>query len=502
MDRSQGVPQAKPCMYFQRDTCKFVSKCKNRHVKLSGPCPHLPRGKCKFGSECFFSHESLPSPPNSQEPTRHKAEGGERKPANAPLNELKQLVGQISSRSHTSSSSTYTKQQQGDRFFQLVLVSIGGDPEDSQETIKLMAKEEGFGFIRSLVDHRILGETGSNQRNRVELWLKQVRPIFQVLTHPCVLNSDILEQQVAEIYNFILGVGDKRIKTLFDFVLGLLDAWSTLPMAKDDEYGIVACELSLSVLATMNGCNTNNIFSPTFRHIVERLEDIKYLNYLHQRLGEGDAIPQTGVEQINPVTRSEFVMRRDLPGQLSAEGPRHDNDHADICDISIFPTHAEIFSTRSEYLPTTDSSLFHKPGIHGRLDRAFRLLREDTLGQIRDALRTRLGTGRNPDSNQNRGNRNASRIYVYEQAAVNDVDFDENRGMDLLIRFRQLVSNRTTQERQDWWANPDRFQPGNLVCMVDEEGSFSFCLVAHSTIVIHEEKEKRKGGAGRGSEEG
>ena len=77
----------------------------------------------------------------------------------------------------------------------------------------------------------------------------------------------------------------------------------------------------------------------------------------------------------------------DAPGDLSKAGRRHDNDHADICDISILPTAMEIQSHRSEYLPAAIFSTHKNSRIEGLLDRQFRLLREDSLGFVRDEIK-------------------------------------------------------------------------------------------------------------------
>ncbi|KAH7348984.1 hypothetical protein BKA65DRAFT_363572, partial [Rhexocercosporidium sp. MPI-PUGE-AT-0058] len=68
-------------------------------------------------------------------------------------------------------------------------------------------------------------------------------------------------------------------------------------------------------------------------------------------------------------------------------GARHDNDHTSIADIQILPTRQEIASPRQEYLPLIDSTQQHLSGLAGLLDRQFRLLREDTVRQLRDTVR-------------------------------------------------------------------------------------------------------------------
>ncbi|KAI0380866.1 hypothetical protein F5Y04DRAFT_93270 [Hypomontagnella monticulosa] len=477
---------------------------RNRRGPSANRCNQFfQRGSCSFGARCKFSHETSASPTtSSRAPTSRRNRQEERGPAEDRLREWKRLLNQPPN-SRPTYSATTANQQAYDRFFKLALELMEGDIGASQETVKLMAQESGLGFIKNLIDRQIPEATANLTKAR--LWQNQIEPLFHVLTHPRVVDSNVLEQQLAAICNFIQGIGGKRMKTLFDFILDMLRAWSTFPIAGDDQHGICACELSLSVLASMVDCNTNNIVNENFAQIVERFGDSmqsasnspnefaklqaqKYLQYLQRRLGVGSALAEARTEKKAPVTRAEFVMRKDLPGRLSADGPRHDNDHADINNIRILPTHEEITSIRNEYLPTTDPSLFHKPGMQGRLDREFRLLREDTVGQLRDAVSTQLAVMRDPNRKKDRGNGSTLRTYAYENVAIVDVDFTKHQGMELLVGFRQPVLNKTVPQRRDWWANSKRLQPGGLVCILSGNGNVLFCVVGDNTTIVQEQK--------------
>ncbi|KAI1391377.1 uncharacterized protein F4822DRAFT_183775 [Hypoxylon trugodes] len=489
---------------------------RNRQAPNANRCNQFfQNGTCRFGARCKFRHETSSSPAASPQASTSRRET--QAPAEDKLREWKRLLNHSPSNPRAIRSSAFMNQQAYDRYFKLALELMEGDIGASQATVKLMATDDGLGFIKDLIERQI--PQAIDRPTKIRLYLNQIQPMFQVLTHTRVVDSNVLEQQVAEIYNFIQGIGGRRMRSLFDFILGLLDVWSTLPnLAEKDECGISTCELSLSILATMIDCATSNIVNDNFEHIVKRfgslvqaatsssnefskLQAKKFLQYLEQRLGVGASLSEAKVGKPVPVTRSEFVMRKDLPGRLSADGPRHDNDHDDICKIRILPTHQEITSVRNEYLPTTDSSLFHRPGIHGRLDREFRLLREDTVGQLRDAVSLQLEAMRNPKRKQNNGNRNALRTYAYEQAAIIDVGFDRNTGMDLLIQFRQPISKKNIRQRRDWWESSKRLQPGGLVCVLSESDSVLFCVVGDATIVTKGQKGKAKVEENEGSKD-
>jgi hypothetical protein len=70
----------------------------------------------------------------------------------------------------------------------------------------------------------------------------------------------------------------------------------------------------------------------------------------------------------------------DPPGHLRPEGPRHDNDFADIAQIRICPTSDELMCPVAPYLPVTvPGAPHHLPAgsMERHLDMQFRLLRED-----------------------------------------------------------------------------------------------------------------------------
>ena len=70
------------------------------------------------------------------------------------------------------------------------------------------------------------------------------------------------------------------------------------------------------------------------------------------------------------------------PGHLCPNGPRHNNDHADIRDITIEPSEEELISTIPPYLPANIPEAPHHlctDSMERLLDIQSRLLREEFL---------------------------------------------------------------------------------------------------------------------------
>lgn len=377
---------------------------------------------------------------------------------------------------------------------------MDGDLGAAHEAVKLLATEAGLSFIKTLADRQVHLAHASL---RPALWANAVRPLFKLMTHPRFVDSAVLEQEVASCFNFLFGVGGARIERLCGYVIHLLGSWddrATLPLSKME-----VVELSLAVLSKILDFNTTTIVNERFAKVVLGFSTIlnqnpstkpddeffhrqasKYLDYIQRRLQVGNDIATFQECSPAPVTREQFVLRPDGPGSLSRDGPRHDNDHADITKIKILPTYDEIVSPRAEYLPTKDPSEWHIQGILGRLDREFRLIREDTVGQLRDAVRDLLDFIRNPGkagSHQGQS-KNSARTVSYDSPELVDVEFERHGGLELTVRCAQIpaLRNMDIRSRRQWWDQCKRLQAGALVCVLDASGTILFCVVSDSTM--------------------
>ncbi|KAI0398028.1 hypothetical protein F5Y17DRAFT_413210 [Xylariaceae sp. FL0594] len=468
------------------------------------PCHQFrQKGNCKWGAKCKFSHDpNVPKqntrPAGQSQNRRHESGGGKQ----AEFQEWKQLLRQAN-RNPTRLLC--------DRFFELAVKLIEGDLGDCQETVKLLAGEEGLQYIRLLAERHIPG--ADTDASKIHVWAKQVRPLFNIITHELVVDSAVLEQQVATIYNFIKGVDSQRMRAIFRFVVGIVKSLpSALVSVMETETPVpVVVERCLAVLSKMMDCNTNNMVDSAFSAVVQdfvsilesvdspagdyfMLQSRKWLAYINRRLGVGENLPSHKPSATVSVgSRAQFTLPKNYPGHLSSSGRRHDNDHSNIGEIRILPTRDEIISSRGEYLPTVDPASFHHSGILGRLDREFRLLREDTVGQLRDAVRNLLEVIQRPGQNNQsmRRDRQGLFTYMYQDVELVGVSFTQRHGLELSVRFPQ-PRNITRQRRTEWWTHSRRLQPGALVCVISAQGSVLFCVVAETTMVSDDRKHSSK----------
>ncbi|KAK0755515.1 hypothetical protein N5P37_011917, partial [Trichoderma harzianum] len=471
------------------------------------PCFHFLRNNgCKFGARCKFSHEVSSGTQAGQPADRRRPSTASRpfagknyRPPEGKLLKWKSLLrsGEGTARpSHTIVG----------QFFSLAVELMDGDVGGAQETIRLVVTEAGLSFIKDVIDRHIPMDNISTIG--VRLWETEIKPLFQLVTHPRVVDSAVLEQEVASIFNYLVGVGGVRMNKLFNYVSTLFQKW---PSSTTQISLIEAVELSLAVLAKMLDCNTTNIINEAFstyasslaslldkpaepEEMLPRLQAKRYLDYIGQRVQIGYQLSSLEPRVQATQTHETFTLTRDLPGRLSPGGPRHNNDHASIVNIKILPTYEEIMSPREEYLPVNDSSQWHIPGIRGRLDREFRLIREDTVGQLRDAVREAFGRIRGTTGGIGyQTNSNNLRTYTYDSATLVDMQFDANAGLDLVVQCDQpsSVLTLTPGQRRDWWERSKRLQAGALVCIMDKTDSVMFCTVSESTMRNRDDKKHR-----------
>ncbi|KAF4141380.1 AAA domain [Phytophthora infestans] len=213
------------------------------------------------------------------------------------------------------------------------------------------------------------------------------------------------------------------------------------------------------------------------------------------------------------------VIEVGIPGEAELAdgtvGPRHDNDHRDICDIQLLPTTAECLSCEMPLLPGNypfhENAHWLPPGPERWVDTHFRLYREDLCGTIRSCLQDlgyrlsesggNLAAGRLRDADvdynvyhivktamplrhtESRGERDRSRRFERHGLCV-DVLFPQPSAGEMTGRTK-TKKKTDTRSRKELWEKTGRL-PFNgmvaLVAYVDSTLQVVFCQIVERDL--------------------
>jgi len=354
-----------------------------------------------------------------------------------------------------------------------------------QALITKLATDPGIQMIKALVELQADEETDANT-----MFTEITIPFLRTISHPDVSSSLILEAPITTICNFLFGPNGARLITLFSFTSSALNGLLNDDTTQAKEQLRIGLTASLAVLLRIvELCQTAQILEE-LEPILDTLSECfpdgcvfqaarQSLNKIQRRYNIGKSMPQASLQIINQQSEQpRFPLELDLPGHLSAQGPRHDNDHVEIQNIQILPTSEEIQSQRQEYLPPADVSISRLPGLRGLLDRQFRLLREDSVGGLRDAVQFEIGGIHNKTSGNNKDA--GARNIVHQGANIMRLEIDKRKGLQIVVGFAQpsAVRNKNEKQREEWWAESKQMQFDALVCLISSSGRtifFSVC---------------------------
>ncbi|KAL9611040.1 MAG: hypothetical protein Q9167_004287 [Letrouitia subvulpina] len=386
------------------------------------------------------------------------------------------------------SGSSFSKLPDIPAFFQLgwELFSASGTGIH-QQVIRKLSSEEGARMVAALVE--IMEQSSDIQL--LPCFNKAVLPFYLILSHPDVVSSLILEQSLGTIYNILYGLCGRRAIIVYQFTSKVLEIGFSDQADKEIDFTI-AIGPCLNVLGSILECNQAAQILEELLPAIETIsaaanngstspETQRQLDKIRARLGLGSLIRTMTRPNIEPAKHVCFELSRDLPGELSQFGPRHDNDHHLIENIQILPTAQEMQSDRTEYLPLSDPNKSYYQGLRGLLDRQFRLRREESVGVLRDAVGRELealeSTSAKPLS---RGSADQKeRTNIYRNVKLVKWDIDRKKGLRLVVEFDQPidVQDFQSQQRKDWWQNNKRLQAGTLICLATSSGRTVFLLV-------------------------
>ncbi|KAK3614181.1 hypothetical protein LTR56_027417 [Elasticomyces elasticus] len=529
----------KPCIHFQSNNCRKGKKCAYTHVIDSNfkrkACTHFANGKCRFGDQCTYSHapEDIAllkaTLGSSGTETRH----GKSVSTEAQFKEWRYNIP-LPDRVATARPLGPARTKFCQQALELVdgeacVERVRGGKESSctgegymwaqglsimyhdplsvfvctytvlQEVVTLLASEGGCLRVRELAAQDF-AQLPPKQYTRI--FEAQLLPFFKVITHKNVDSSLILTPRLMTLYNIVYGENGDRAVRLFTAAAEHLSAMSLMKFGDVetvDQSNAEAIETTLAVMDKLVEVNTNAMVHDELKAVVATIRTIfdqplpasaafafkpalRYLRRIEQRLGLGQTIPHTEDDTKTTGGRAFFELACERPGELSDDGPRHDNDHVDIRQISILPSLQEIQSPRVEYLPLADPREWHIGGLRGLLDRHFRLLREDTVGQLRDAAKLELERLHDPKAHGRK--RQGTRTFVYCNVAVSNLAFDSYSGMEFALSFDQPreLQGKSERQRHDWWDGSKRLGHEALICLLSSEGCATFFIVSPAPL--------------------
>ncbi|KAL3705514.1 hypothetical protein TMatcc_009186, partial [Talaromyces marneffei ATCC 18224] len=361
--------------------------------------------------------------------------------------------------------------------YELIEIDVGV----RQSVIQTLSEEGGLACIKMMVEQNFEQLSTSMKSN---LFRTQILPLFKTVSHPDVLQSLILERAVGTIYNLLFGLVGERASKLLMFCS------EVLMHCTKDESTLEWMEACLVVFSRIVDLNSTALVQEPLKNCASQFQLIfttwvtdypespvhdsrVHLERLLRRFDIGVSLPNMAQNNPSKVQKmlGAFVVEYEPPGG------RHDNDFKDIRRIRIMPTFQEISSRRSEYLPPYDPTQWHEDGLHGLLDRNFRLLREDTVGLLRDAIHSVFQPSRTAPNQKNQ-----QRTNVYQGSRIVELGFHWQDGFQFKLSFAQptKVDKMTTTQREEWWNMSKRLQSGALVCLIMQRNFVVFCTVINS----------------------
>ncbi|GBB94409.1 hypothetical protein RclHR1_02350008 [Rhizophagus clarus] len=183
-------------------------------------------------------------------------------------------------------------------------------------------------------------------------------------------------------------------------------------------------------------------------------------------------------------SKFDITKSFDLPGELSKDGVRHDNDYVEISNISVIPTRGETLCNRQPFLPSPIPGTPHflPDGAARLLDTQFRLLREDMLNPLRGGISSflkELLKGQ-PSTElkkilqeggrytYNNGLNDNGDLQVYTHAQFINITCDRKKGLACTVRFTfpKIRGAKDEFDRKEYWEKSKKLLVGGLVALL------------------------------------
>ncbi|RBR18272.1 hypothetical protein FVER53590_00185 [Fusarium verticillioides] len=463
------------------------------------PCFQFQRGRCKYGRDCKFSHDKEST---GNERAARPADNHLDAEAREEYYDWKRLL-----RSSPYDSFGSERTEETLKFWEGALGILDGDSQDQHHVV---AKE--------LVQDKFNGPEWIDATTKMTSFtsassFKCAENFLRVIAHPALTPLSI-SAFVGTIYVLFGGTsGQQGIEFLsrmcasISKTIGGTDG--TLDPELHDLVDVVLKALHELLVKTSRTrfCDglpkliglLDNILAVVAQHVAGAYHDgLQGRLDIIKRIVDGSTARVVATKPTaDGKMRDKNSVASSFPQEVAIPGGRHDNDFAEISDVSILPTQGEITSEHEEYLPSTNFLHPHvlTDPMQRYIDSTFRLVRHDTLGPVNDTLRDifssdNLMAGRMTDKN--------SQAQVYTSAKFRRVAIHERHGLEAIVSFSApyFIRRKSSAEQRDWWQRSPRLGEGTLVCFVTSEGEHKrilfFQVTAKSTQWDHRRPDTSK----------
>lgn len=342
-------------------------------------------------------------------------------------------------------------------------------------------------------------------------FIQASRYFLLVMTHTAMLDCLSVDTYVSSLYNFMSGANGRRAVS---FLLQLCEALvatcndpESAPPAEIFDSTLVVLSIALTKLLRRE---SRARFNEDLPGLLDALDNAAPLTMHEDSAVSADKIAGEVAtcramvarahgllveeSEQDPKNISSAANQSSYPRSIVTPGGRHDNDHADITKISLFPTRDEILTDSREFLPSIDPDQLHHLSnkIERHIDTQFRLLRHDTFGMMKDALGGVLdniihdhGQITNPQIQSA-----DTRMNSYPNAFIKYLVFTRRDGFHAQFSFLQprALRGKSSTDWRRWWDDSNCLESGVLLSFIWLEGSavqHIFLTVKRNVIETH-----------------
>ncbi|CAH1761849.1 12644_t:CDS:10 [Entrophospora sp. SA101] len=402
------------------------------------------------------------------------------------------------------------------RFVNSCLIDTDKNGSDIEELVTGLGSPDGLNRIREIVMFEVSVDAGL--QSSVASYQRVILPFLALLIRSGIINS-VYETKIHAIYSVICSNMEQfiaeKVITMLEIIVernSLVDNRDAREIIfNDDPDSFIPTSIGQFFLVIVRLLNQllkrfKNLSSdPIMFKVYDRLEVAitKWKSSFQSRTSIIDTHDPIATNPDKPTksttTAQSFFSKLykgiglkidsartyDPPGDLSNDGPRHNNDHSDITKISIIPTKEEILCNREPFLPEViqDAQHWLPHGPERLLDIRFRLLREDMLSPLRNGICSFVNTlnefTKNNDARLKRFRENgrfkdennkidSGDLHLYNDIKFTNINVDKKRGLLCKVAFQQprMRSARTEKDRQQYWEKSQKLMNGSLVCLI------------------------------------